>query len=166
MELVSRLVSLSQAQANVRPRRLTVVEPTIPKPATESGKSVQPAFSAAEMRHHFAIWKLTTTKSVSGSHQLYFCTRCKWAFSVYGRRGLVTPLDADGNQLGGTVARVRLATFALGPCPVFGRLTQHSRLTQPVALIDNLGRRLLAPIFAGYRSMLAGVCRSVHRSSA
>lgn len=165
MESALKLVTSTMPPANYGSRRLTLVEQPNSKAMKRDGLPAAQTFSAAEMRHHFAIWKLTNDTAANENLQLYFCTRCKWAFSVDGRRALVTPLDGSGNQLAGAAARERLATFAWGPCPIFSRLTQNSRLTQQVTLMDNLGTRLLALIFAGYQHMLASFGRNVHRSS-
>jgi hypothetical protein len=166
MEFASILATSRRPWSDVESNRLSVVDTIKPPASRHRSESAHQAFSAVEMRHHFAIWKLTTATSADETLQLYFCTRCKWAFSVETRRALVTPLDGNGNQLGGAVARDRLSTFACGPCPVFTHLTQDSRLTQSVTLMDNLKTRLVARLFAGYHSILASLSWRGDRSTA
>jgi hypothetical protein len=166
MEFASILATTRRPQSEVARNRFPAVDTIKPPASRHRSESAHQAFSAVEMRHHFAIWKLTTATSGNETLQLYFCTRCKWAFSVEARRGLVTPLDGNGNQLGAAIARDRLATFACGPCPVFTYLTQDSRQTQSVTLMDNLRTRLVARLFAGYHSILASLRWRGDRSTA
>jgi CheY-like chemotaxis protein len=74
----------------------------------------------------------------------YYCVRCKWAFRVDDRSGSVTPLDSNGNPIQELEAADRLATFGVGPCPVFTRLTGNARVTQVVPPREVLRVRLTA----------------------
>jgi len=155
MKFTTEGVTAWTSQANLGSPRLTLVKPPRAQALTSSATSAAQAFSAAEMRHHFAIWKLAPAEPSNRHLELYFCLRCKWAFRVDGRRGLITPLDKDGNAVEGVAAGERLATFASGPCPVFANLTPHSRLTERLTLMDRLRARLSAPVFAVCRAMVA-----------
>ena len=79
---------------------------------------------------------------------LYYCVRCKWAFQVDDRNGLVTPLDPNGKPLQQSEAADRLATFGVGPCPVFTRLNESARVTQVVTRRESLRARFTALLHA------------------
>jgi len=81
------------------------------------------AFTPAEMRHNFAIWAVKKDVYTTPKRHIYYCVRCKQAFSVNDRSGCVTPLDSQGSTLQGNEALKRLNTFGCGPCPAFSRLT-------------------------------------------
>lgn len=106
-----------------------------------------PGFSAAEIRHNFALWALEQDPGSKRRLHLYYCIRCKWAFSVDDRRGVVTPVDSSGKPIQGAEAAQRLATFSSGPCPVFN-LTRERRRTQKVVPIANFRERLAAFLMA------------------
>jgi hypothetical protein len=103
-------------------RGLTLVNSRKPKTDNKQAWPTGLVFSVAEMRHNFAIWALE--KSGTSRRQLhrYYSVRCKWAFRVDDHSGSVTPLKAAE----------RLATFGVGPCPIFTRLTGSARHTQLV----------------------------------
>ena len=122
-------------------RGLALVECNGPKRSHNKTCSGGQIFSAAEMRHNFAIWPLE--KAAPRQHLLlYYCVRCKWAFRVDGRRGSVTPVDQNGQPIEGAEAAARLATFGRGPCPVFRRLAGGLRSTQKVAPIVTFSARV------------------------
>lgn len=95
-------------------------------------KSRTPIFSSAQMRHNFAIWALERDAAWGRRLHVYYCVRCRWAFSVDDRSGAVDPVGGDGNPIEGSAAATRLATFAQGPCPAFSALVGSSRLTQKI----------------------------------
>jgi hypothetical protein len=105
-----------------------------------------PLFSPAEMRHAFAIWALEKDAARGRRLHLYYCIRCKQAFSVNDRWGSVAPLDQNGNQIQGAEAAARLATFGAGPCPAFGRLAEAPRLTRKFTPVETFRGRLAALI--------------------
>src|SRR6516162_2200414 len=49
-------------------------------------------FTPAKMRHNFAIWVLKKHLPGGRAAHLYYCVRCKQAFSVDDRSSSVTPL--------------------------------------------------------------------------
>src|SRR5262249_24515323 len=71
-------------------------------------------FTATEMRHNFAIWAVKNNADARQQRHLYYCIRCKQAFSVDDRSGSVTPLDSQGNTLPGSEAIRKLDTFSSG----------------------------------------------------
>jgi hypothetical protein len=105
-----------------------------------------PLFSTAETRHNFTIWALEKSGTSRGRFHLYYCVRCKWVFLVDDYSVSVTPLDQDGNLLRAPEAGKRLATFSVGPCPVFSEAVANARLTQPVTRSD-VPRGRLAAVF-------------------
>jgi hypothetical protein len=128
--------------SNVPFRGLELVKPCKPElPQKQRPQSVAPIFSPAEMRHNFAIGPFDEGAHSERRH-LYYCTRCKWAFRVDDRwtAVTVTPLDANGSPIQSSEVAQRLATFALGPCPVFSRLTRD-RVSRwklhPLRLFEN-----------------------------
>jgi hypothetical protein len=106
-------------------------------------------FTPAEMRHNFAIWALNKGVPAGRAAHLYYCVRCKRAFSVADRGGSVTPLDSQGNALQGSEAIKRLDTFSCGPCPACSGLTDP-RLTSKVIPIQTA---------RGHLSDLTSACR-------
>jgi hypothetical protein len=106
-----------------------------------------PVPGAAAMRHNFAIWALEKPGTSRRSLHLYYCVRCKWTFQVDDRSGAVTPLDQDGSPLQEIEAGKRLATFGVGHCPAFSRLTEHARLTRVVTRPEALRVRLTTLLF-------------------
>lgn len=143
-------------------RGLALVEPSSGRPEMRS-KSVVPGFSATEMHHNFAIWRLTTGPSSSRYTELYVCLRCKWAFTVDTCLEHVTPMDDNREPLVGVAAAERLATFSSGPCPVFMRPTEDAHPTQRFSRIDSLQARLIAliVIYQALRSRVSGVGSTV-----
>jgi hypothetical protein len=127
-------------------RGLTLVNSHKPKAADRNIRTADPLFSAAEMRHNFAIWALEKSATSRRRLHLYYCVRCKWAFRVDDYSGLVTPLDQKGNLVLEPEAAEKLATFANGPCPVFSRLTGNRRFTQLLAP-SNVTRGRRAALF-------------------
>jgi hypothetical protein len=125
-------------------RRLTQVNPRTPKPADRNARTAESLFSAAEMRHNFAIWALEKSATSRRRLHLYYCVRCKWAFRVADYSGLVTPLDQNGNPVREPEAAERLATFGIGPCPVFSRLNESARPTRVVTRSEVVRGRLAA----------------------
>lgn len=116
-----------------------------------------PMFTPAETRHNFAIWT-SKEDAVSGHEQhLYYCVRCKEAFSVGRRSGSITPLDPQGNAVQGTEAAKRLATFSQGPCPAFSALIASQRLTLKVIPIRTARGRVTKLILMGRRTWKAVV---------
>jgi hypothetical protein len=113
-------------------RGLALVSPRKPKPDDRKAALVGPLFSAAEMRHNFAIWGLEKSATSRRGMHLYYCVRCKWTFQVDDYSASVTPLDENGNPIQNPEAAERLATFGIGPCPAFSGLIGHGRLTQVV----------------------------------
>jgi hypothetical protein len=81
------------------------------------------AFTLAEMRHNFAIWPVNNHVDHRLKLHLYYCVRCKQAFSVDDWSGCATPVDSQGTPLKGSEAIKRLDTFSCGPCPALSRLT-------------------------------------------
>jgi hypothetical protein len=140
-------------------RSLALVKAPKPKLLRRGVRSGPPIFSAAEMRHNFAIWALRKDAAPGRPLHLYYCLRCKWAFAVDDRRGHVIPLDQSGEPIQETEAAQRLATFGQGPCPAFSRLTEDRRLTQEVAPLETFRRRLAGLILAGCRAWKLRVWR-------
>jgi hypothetical protein len=129
-------------------RGLTLVNSGKPKAAARNARPAGPLFSAAEMRHNFAIWALEKSGTSRRRLHLYYCVRCKWAFQVDDCSGSVTPLDQNGNPIQEPEAAERLATFGVGPCPLFSRLTGSARLTQVITDSDVLRGRLATLFYA------------------
>jgi len=113
-------------------------------------------FTRAEMRHNFAIWAIKNQADTRRQRHLYYCVRCKQAFSVDDRGGCVTPLDSQGTPLQGSEARKRLDTFSCGPCPAFKGLTRP-RLTSKIIPIQIKRGPLTGLTSAGRRAWKAVV---------
>ena len=107
-------------------------------------------FTAAEMRHNFAIWAVKNDGDSRSQRQLYYCIRCKQNFSIDDTSGSVTPLDSRGYTLQGSEAKSRLDTFASGPCAAFSKLTRP-RFTSKIIPIRSARRRLTYLTSAGCR---------------
>jgi hypothetical protein len=113
-------------------------------------------FTRAEMRHNFAIWAVTNNTANGAPRHLYYCLRCKQAFSVDDRSGYVTPLDSQGNTLQGGEAVKRVDTFSYGPCPAFSKLVRQ-RLTSKIIPIHFAPARLTGLTSLGFRTWKAVV---------
>jgi hypothetical protein len=111
-------------------------------------------FTAAQMRHNFAIWAVKNNADTGAQRHLYYCLRCKQAFSVDDRSGCVTAVDSEGNTLQGSEAIRRLDTFSLGPCPAFSRF-MGPRLTSKIIPVHSAHGRLTDLISAGRRAWKA-----------
>jgi hypothetical protein len=125
---------------------LRLIRPRAPERPKRQTQAPSRAFSTAEMRHNFAIWSLDQKAAYGRQLHLYYCLRCKWSFSVDDRRGSVTPLDLNGHPIHGIEAAERLATFSLGPCPVFNHRIGNSRLTQQITAVETIRTRLVSPL--------------------
>ena len=160
MELKSHVVR-TDLNSNVPFRGLALVKDRKTELLRRPAPSGAPIFSPAEMRHNFTIWALETDAASGRRPHLYYCLRCKWAFRVDDRWTVVTvtPLDANGSPIHTSEAAERLATFGLGPCPVFSRLTGGSRLTQEVTPLKAFRGRLAALISAGRRAWKVRIWR-------
>lgn len=151
MELKSHVVQTAP-DSNVRFRGLVLVKPRKPELSQKRTRPSTPIFSPVEMRHNFAIWALEKDVGSARQLHLYYCLRCKWAFSVDDRRGSVIPMDPNGNPIQGAEAADRLATFGFGPCSAFSRLTEDRRLTQEVTPLETFRGRFASLILAGCRA--------------
>jgi hypothetical protein len=160
VELKSHVVRIA-LDSNLPFRDLALVKPRWSEISQKRSPSGAPIFSPAEMRHNFAIWALETDAASGRRLQLYYCLRCKWAFRVDDRWTVVTvsPLDTNGNPIHTSEAAERLATFGLGPCPVFSRLPAGARVTQQVTPPKTFRGRLAALISAGRRAWKVRVWR-------
>jgi hypothetical protein len=87
----------------------------------ESGGSCKRrmAFTAEEMRHHFAIETLDRPGAFRSQPYLYTCVRCKWIFRINDSRGSIVALDGLGRRLAEPENAKRIVTFHRGPCPAF-----------------------------------------------
>jgi hypothetical protein len=104
--------------------------------------------SNIELRHNFAIWALEKSGTSGRRLHLHYSLRCKWAFRVDDRSGLVTALDLNGNPIREPEAAERLAAFGVGPCPALIGLTGNARLTQVVPRQAFLRAKLVALLHA------------------
>ena len=125
-------------------RGLRLIRPRAPERPQRKTQAQPPAFSSVEMRHSFAIWSLDEETPSRRRLHLYYCLRCKWSFSIDDRRGSVTPLDLNGNPVQGAEAAARLATFGVGPYPVFNYWIENSRLTQQITAVETIRTRLVS----------------------
>jgi hypothetical protein len=114
----------------------------------------RPVFTPAEMRHNFAIWAVKKNADTKRQRHLYYCIRCKQAFSVDDSSGSVTALDLQGNTLRGSEAIKRLHTFSSGPCAAFNGLT-GPRFTSKIIPIHSARGRLTCLTSAGHRAWQA-----------
>ncbi len=140
-------VPLVNLDSRVPFRGLALVNSRKPNAADGSVRPAGPPFSAAQMRHNFAIWALEKSGTSRRHLHIFYCVRCKWVFLVNDHSGSVTPLDQNGNPIREAEAAEMIATFGVGPCPVFKRLTGNRRLTQVLAPAD-VSRGRLAALFS------------------
>ena len=159
MEFKSNVAPRIGLDSRVPFRGLTLVNSRKPKAADRNARPAGPLFSAAEMRHNFAIWALEKPATSRRRLHLYYCVRCKWAFRVDDYSGSVTPLDQNGNPVREPEAAERLTTFGVGPCPVLSRLTGSARVTQVVTRSEVLRGVLAALFLAGRQAWKVGVRR-------
>ena len=116
------------------------------KAADTNARPAGPLFSAAEMRHNFALWAFERDPVSGRRLYLCYCVRCKGGFQVEDCGGSVTPPDQKGTPAREPEAAERLSTFGAGPCPGFSHLTGSARLTQAVTCSEVL-RGSLAALF-------------------
>jgi hypothetical protein len=116
-----------------------------------------PLFTPVEMRHNFAIWMLKKNGKVAQQRHLYYCVRCKEAFSVNDHSGCVIALDPQGHPIQGNEAARRLATFAYGPCAAFSGLSAGPHLAAKVIAIQNVRGRVARLLITGRRTWVAVV---------
>jgi hypothetical protein len=150
MELNRRAITRIDVDKIARFHRLAPVKSSKVELLPASVGTGSATFTPAEMRHNFAIWALNKDASAGRAAHLYYCIRCKHAFSVDDRSNAVTPLDSQGNPLQGSEAVKRLDTFSCGPCPAFSGLTAGPRLTSKVIPIQ--AARLTKLTSAGHRT--------------
>jgi hypothetical protein len=116
--------------------------------------TAQTMFTSAEMRHNFAIWAVKNNADKRGHHHLYYCIRCKQAFSVNDSSGAVSLLDSQRNALQGSEAIKRLGTFRCGPCAAFTGFMGVG-LTSKIIPIHSARGRLTYLAAAGRRAWRA-----------
>jgi hypothetical protein len=136
----------------VRFHRLALVKSSKVEFSPASAGAPGAMFTPGEMRHNFAIWVLKKDTDFTRQRHLYYCIRCKQAFSVDDRSRSITPLDPHGDPIQGTEAAKRLATFSQGPCPAFSGLIAGQRLTPKVLPIRAVRGRFTNLMLAGCRS--------------
>ena len=71
--------------------------------------------SELPVRHLFAIQRMPRGTVLHPYDYCYYCVRCRWAFLVDGRGGVV-PVDDQRQPLLDAEAAYRRDTFARGPC--------------------------------------------------
>ena len=79
----------------------------------------EPAYTASEARHQFAIETLDRQETAGAQPYLYTCVRCKWIFRINDSRGSIIALDGLGRHLAEPENSKRIVTFHRGPCPAF-----------------------------------------------
>jgi hypothetical protein len=94
-------------------------------PSSVDVGSAPPGFSAAELRHNFAIKALQKPRLFKPRPYVYICLRCKYTFLANERRGSIVALDRNAQPIPEPENSRRLATFAQGPCPAFKSPTQR-----------------------------------------
>ncbi len=67
------------------------------------------------VRHLFAIQRFRSGTARRPYNYCYYCVRCRWAFLVDGRGGVVA-VDDDKRPLDGVVGAYRVESFRRGPC--------------------------------------------------
>ena len=149
-----------ELQRVVRFHRFALVKPSKVEFSPTTVGTASAMFTPAEMRHNFAIWAVNKDASVKPQRHLYYCLRCKEAFSVDDHSGSVTPLDPRGRPVLGKEAVTRLATFGQGPCPAFSRLTWDRHLTRRVIPIWAVSGGLRRMILAAAQTWKASIARS------
>ena len=95
---------------------------TVPSSATQEGGDRtrrRMAFTAEEMRHHFAIEALGKPGAFRPQPYLYTCVRCRWIFRINDSRGSIIALDGLGRRLPEPENTKRALTFHKGPCSAF-----------------------------------------------
>jgi len=58
---------------------------------------------------------MRTGTTIHPYNYCYYCVRCRWAFQVDGRGGVIA-VDNQNRPLEGEVAAYRVKTFPKGPC--------------------------------------------------
>jgi len=134
------------------------------KSSRGSTKSRTPIFACTEMRHNFAIWALERDAASGRRLRVYYCVRCRWAFSVDDRSGSVNPVGGDGNPIKGPAAATRLTTFPQGTCPALAALYSSSRVTQKITPVSTLSTWLTAAIEKVNRAWDSLIRRRVRES--
>jgi hypothetical protein len=71
--------------------------------------------SGRRVRHLFAIQRLRQGAAGGSYNHCYYCVRCRWAFLVDGRGGVIA-VDSDNQPLAHEEAAHRVESFAHGPC--------------------------------------------------
>jgi hypothetical protein len=71
--------------------------------------------SGPRVRHLFAIERLRKGAARGSYSHCYYCVRCRWAFLVDGRGGVIA-VDSDHQPLAHEQAAHRVESFAHGPC--------------------------------------------------
>lgn len=119
LELVARLWGRSASVNNlVSPQRTATVSGD--KRSHPTTTAWQRLFNARRsrprhVRHLFAIQRFRSGTARNPYNYCYYCVRCRWAFLVDGRGGVVA-VDKDNRALDGVVGAYRVETFKLGPC--------------------------------------------------
>lgn len=126
-------------------------------------KSV-PRRSAADLKHTFVVKPLKRRGVFKPRTHAYLCLRCRYAFLVSERRGLIVAVDRKAQPLPDPENSRRLATFAQGPCPAPKSADQRRR-REPVevpklklslspsgilALIARIGAKMRYPYFVEF----------------
>jgi len=121
LELVARLWARTVSVNNfVAPDRNAERSHASAKTSHRSAKAWQRLFSARNtrirhVRHLFAIQRFRNGTVRNPYNYCYYCVRCRWAFLVDGRGGVVA-VDKDNRPLEGVVGAYRVETFKHGPC--------------------------------------------------
>jgi hypothetical protein len=148
MRLNSRAgISGGEANREIRLSRLALVRSDKVELSPASFQPGVAEFTAAEMRHNFAIWPAEKDPA-SAQKLVYYCIRCKQAFTVDTRKMFVNALDASGNLLRGMAAVRTLATFSQGPCPAFSAVASSQRPTGKIIPLRARRGRLATLILA------------------
>jgi hypothetical protein len=121
LELVARLWARSASVNNfVEPDRNAERSHPPAKSSHLSASAWQRLFTARNstnrhVRHLFAIQRFRSGTVRNPYNYCYYCVRCRWAFLVDGRGGVVA-VDKDKRPLDGVVGAYRVETFKHGPC--------------------------------------------------
>ena len=86
-----------------------------------------PRGSAADLRHTFLVKTLKKRGIFKPRPNAYLCLRCRYAFLVNERHGLIVAVDRKAQPIPDPENSRRLATFAQGPCPALKSVTQRKR---------------------------------------
>ncbi len=74
--------------------------------------------SPVMLRHKYAITHLGQADGWIRPHRYrYMCVRCRWTFQIENRRGDPIAIGPDDLPIIGEEGRLRMASFASGPCP-------------------------------------------------